>query len=202
MAKRPKATQVNVAVLTAIASGPEGVGRVSQADGIPLVNAGLIEVDTTNVEDGNALARVTDAGKNYLSNLNTNTNKEKPMYGVMTGFVPPPSMRGNRKGAGAPTIYPFATMEVGQSFFVSNTDKADAAKKLGSTVSQFNMKNRTATDQTETKEVTNRKTKEKETKVVPIYKQDKKFVLRAVKAGETYGEWKAPESGAVIFREM
>lgn len=211
--KKNKAAFVNVAVLSGIASAPNGIGRVTQAEGVPLIEAGLIQVDTSDVVEDKAAAKLTDSGQQYLNNLNGNINKEKPMYGIIKGVVIPPSQRGNRKGAGAPTVYPFATMDVGDSFFVPNSEKKDAAKKLGSTVSQFNMKNRVATDETETKEVTKRGkgnkaelnpdgSKVKETKTVPVYRQTKKFVLRAVKKDQQLGEWKAPEDGALIAREM
>lgn len=212
--KASKGVAINVAVLTAIANAADGVGRVSQADGVPLVNEGLIEVNTNDVDtEGKALARVTDKGKQYLSNLNSGTNESKPMFGIMKNVPIPESKRGNRKGAGAPTQYPFETMEVGDSFFVGSSVKADAAKKLGSTVSQQNMKYRTPTGQTETKEVTKRGkgnkaelnpdgTKVKETKNVPVYKQDRKYVLRAVKSGDKLGDWVAPEDGALIAREI
>lgn len=201
MAKKAKTTQVNVAVLMAIANAGDN-GRVSQADGVPLVDKGFIEVNTGDVDaEGKALARVTDAGKQYLANLNSGTNESKPMFGVMDNVPIPESKRGNRKGAGAPTQYPFESMTVGQTFFVGNSAKADAAKKLGSTVSQQNMKYRTPTGQTENKEVLNRKTKVKEMKDVPLYRQDRKYVLRAIKSGDKLGEWVAPEDGALIGRE-
>lgn len=215
MAKNSKAIKVNVAILNAIANASDGVGRVTQAEAAPLLamNPALIEVNTADIVDDKAAARLTDAGKQYLSNLSTETNKDKPMYGIIKGVTIPPSQRGNRKGAGAPTVYPFATMEIGDSFFVPNSEKLDAAKRLGSTVSQFNMKNRTATGESEIKEVTKRGkgnkaelnpdgSKVKESKTVPVYKQDKKFVLRAVKKGQVLGEWTAPDDGALIAREL
>ncbi len=214
MAKKPKAVSVNVAVLTAIANAGDN-GRVSKADGEPLVAAGLIQVDTTNLDaQGNALARATDAGNQYLNNLNSGEEKGKPMFGIMKGIPIPESQRGNKKGAGAPAKYPFETMEVGDTFFVGNSQvkNGDASKSLASTVSQQNMQYRTETGETETKERTKRGEKNKavldaegnkvkETVTVPVYKQTRKYVSRAVKASAKYGDWTPPEDGVLVARE-
>lgn len=207
--KNSKGTVVNVALLQSIASGQ--VARVSQEEFATIKD--FAEANGQDVVDGKAAVRLTDAGNQYLANLNSGENKDKPMFNVMKGFVPPPSQRGNKKGAGAPTQYPFATMELGEFFFVGNSQKPDAAKKLMSTVSQFNMKYRTETGETEQVERTKRGEgnkavldsegkKVKETVTVKKYKQDRKFIIRAVKGGEKYGEWTAPEDGAAIMREM
>src|SRR4051812_39791865 len=121
MAKKvSKATKINVALLREIGTSTDP--RVTQADGVPLVNAGLIEVNTADIVDNKAAARLTDAGKQYLNNVDSPNNQEsasKPMFGIISAKVEvPKSNRGNRKGAGAPTQYPFADMEVGQTFFV------------------------------------------------------------------------------------
>lgn len=213
MAKKPSnKSVVNVALLTALAGGDNRTGRVTQAEGIPLLEAGLIEVDKTNIVEGAALAHVTDAGMQYLENLNKPEEKSKPMFGIMKGVSIPVSQRGNRKGAGAPTQYPFADMEIGDSFFVPDSaKKGNAAKHLGSTVSQQNMHYREDTGQTEVKEVTKRGkgnkaeldangNKVKESKTVAIYKPTRKYVLRAVKAGFQLADGPAAENGALVAR--
>jgi hypothetical protein len=215
MAKKPaKSSSVNVVLLTAIASAPETAAyRVTQNEAASL--EGLIEVNTADIVEGKALARVTDAGIAYLKNISnpTEENKGKPMYGIMTDIPVPASNRGNRKGAGAPTVYPFADMPVGGSFFVPNSDKADAAKKLQSTVSAQNHKYSEATGETETVEVTKRGkgnkaeldaagNKIKETVTRPIRKPVRKFVLRPITKGQVLGNWTAPDDGALIAREV
>jgi hypothetical protein len=215
MAKRPKAVTVNVALLNAIATAEAqgGFGRVTkpEADGL----AGLIMVDPSDIVEDKAAARLSDEGKQYLSNLNNPTKEStgKPMYGIITNAVIPPSNRGNRKGAGAPTVYPFATMEIGHSFFVPNSEKADAAKKLQSTVSAQNMKYSVETGETEqatrtkrgkgNKAVLDPATGEKvtETYTKKLRKPTRKYVLRPVTKGVSYGEWVAPDDGALIARE-
>jgi hypothetical protein len=211
MAKKAKAVSVNVALLNVIAAA--GTYRVSQAEAATL--EGLIEVNTSDIENEKALARLSEAGTAYLQKISnpTEESKAKPMYGIITNAVIPPSNRGNRKGAGAPTVYPFADLAVGASFFVPNSDKADAAKKLQSTVSAQNHKYSEPTGETETVEVTERGNGNKAVldangakvkKIVtrPIRKATRKFVLRPVTKGTAYGEWVAPDDGALIAREM
>ncbi len=219
MAKKPKATSINVALLAALAAGENRTGRVTQAEGVPLLDLKLIEVNINDVDaEGKALARVTDTGMTYLTNAQnptTSENASKPMFGIMKGVVIPPSQRGNRKGAGAPTQYPFADMEIGDSFFVPDSaKKGNAAKHLGSTVSQQNMHYRKEVPgKTETKTVTKRGpgnkavklpdgTNEKEQKTVPVYEATRRYVLRAVKAGFQLANGPAPENGALVAREM
>lgn len=218
MAKKGKtmASAVNVILLTAIGASTEAAPyRVTQAEGTPLLDAGLILVNTQDIVEGKAVAVLTDAGRQYLANINNPTpeNKAKSMYGIMTNVPIPASNRGNRKGAGAPTVYPFADMPVGGSFFVPNSDKADAAKKLQSTVSAQNHKYSEPTGETETVEVTKRSkgnkaevdaagNKVKETVTRPIRKPVKKFVLRPITKGLVLGDWTAPDDGALIAREM
>lgn len=210
--KASKATSVNVALLTAIANAPQ---YVSKDDGLGLYQAGFITVDAANANpQGEALATITDAGKQYLTNLNQPENASKPMFGIMKNVAIPASKRGNRKGAGAPTQYPFETMEVGDTFFVPVSDKhLDPVKQLGSTVSAQNMKYSVETGETEQSERTKRgpgnkavldeqgnKVKEAFTK--KLRRQERKFVIRSVKSGDKLGDWVAPSDGALIGREV
>lgn len=218
MAKKPaKSSAVNVILLTAIASAPDATPyRVTKAEGTPLLEAGLIVVDTSDIVDDKAAAKITEAGKTYLTNSANPTQETqgKPMYGIIANAIVPPSNRGNRKGAGAPTVYPFADLPVGGAFFVPNSDKADAVKKLQSTVSAQNHKYSEPTGDTETVTVTKRgkgnkaeldangeKVKEQVTR--PIRKPVRKFVLRPITKGTDIGGGVlANDDGALIAREM
>lgn len=193
-------------------------GRVTQEVGKPLLEMGLIEVNTNDVDgNGAAAARLTQKG---IEGMGKNTNKNKAPTASASSFALinnaklPESKRGFGRKAGE-SKYPFAQMEVGQSFFVANSDVegGDALKKLTSTVSNMNNKYRTETGDTETKTRTKRGKgnkavtdeagdKVKETVTVPVYKQDRKFNIRGVKAGVEYGEWKAPADGALIGRVL
>jgi hypothetical protein len=226
MAKKSKFVApagVNMAILAAIAAGPDGIGYVSQADGLPLVNFDpqLIEVNPAQVDAiGNAAARLTDAGRQLLAAAQAGGSNPAPVvageakpspYGLITNAVLPPSKRGN-KGGGAPTVYPFETMEIGQSFFVPVSEKhPDPVKTLGSTVSSANMRFAVKTGEMKTVERSKRGAKNKlvldatgakimETVQVPVYKHMRKFSIRPVVAGVQYGEWVAPANGALIAR--
>jgi len=210
MAKKPKSSTINVAFLEAIGSGE--ITHISQPDGQPLVDhsPALIQVNTGDLdENGAAACRLTEAGKAYIAGGAAPVAASK--YEIITGAVLPPSKRGNR-GGGAPTQYPFDALEVGQTFFVSNDDKPNAVKKLGSTVSSANARYAEPTGETKTvmrtkrgpgnKAVKDLHTGEnvKEQKSVPVKKATRKFTIRPVTAGQEYGSFTAPADGALIGR--
>lgn len=188
-------------------------GRVTKEVGKPLLDMGLIEVNTNDVDkNGAAAARLTDKGLEGMGNKNAGENAST--FALITNAKLPESKRGFGRTAGV-SKYPFAQMEVGNSFFVADSEFEDgnALKKLTSTVSNMNNKYRTDTGQTETKERTKRGEgnkavvdadgkKVKETVTVPVYKQDRKFNIRGVKGGIKYGEWTAPSDGALIGRVL
>jgi len=189
---------------------------VSAAVGKPLVDAGLIEVNTamTNPADASEVAcRATDAGKAKAAEA----PKSAGNYQIITGAVlPPPKKRGNTSGSGAPTKYPFAELSVGGSFFSANTEhaKGDAVKALGSTVSAQNDKYSEASGEmkTVTRAVRDKQTKKAkldeagnkitETVQLPVKKYNRKFSIRPVVGGEKYGDWVAPADGALIARTV
>lgn len=216
MAKKPaKAVTpgVNVGLLQTInqASVAGGTYFVSQADGKPLADAGLIEVNTTMLDAaGNAAARLTDAGRAMISGGGEAAAEVKSPFEVITGAVLPEAKRGNR--AGAPTQYPFDQLAVGQSFFVPVSEKhSDPVKTLGSTVSSANQRYAEPTGEKKTVTRTKRGPGNKglkdaagnkitETVTVDVMKFNRKFSIRKVEAGKEYGAWKAPADGALIAR--
>lgn len=199
-----------IAALSAIAAS----GRVSKEVGEPLLKQNLITVNMDDIVEGMAAAKLTDAALASMPKqaATSGEGQAAPSFALISGIVLPESKRGAGRQAG-PAKYPFETMGKDVSFFVSDTEAGDkgALKKLGSTVSNANNKYRTPTgESTEVirtvrgegnKAVLNADgTKKKETKQVPVYKQDKKFTIRGVVAGTKYGDWVAPENGAVIQR--
>ena len=101
---------------------------------------------------------------------------------------------------------------IATSIPVSDKHK-DPVKTLGSTVSSANM--RFAEPTGETKQVNrtkrgpgNKAVKDqngenvRETKTVDVYKPTRKFNIRPVEAGVSYGQWVAPANGALIARTM
>lgn len=191
-------------------------GRVSQDVAAKLGPMGLIEINTGDIDENDmAACRLTQKGLEGMGkNTNTNAASTGSKFALIDNAVLPESKRGFGRKAGE-SKYPFADMDLGQSFFVSNdeVEGGDALKKLTSTVSNMNNRYRTETGEMQTvtrtvrgegnKAVLNEDgSKRKETKQVPVYKQDRKFSIRAVEAGKEYGGWKAPANGALIARVL
>lgn len=105
---------------------------------------------------------------------------------VVEGVPIPASPRGRRAGS---SQYPFATMEVGQSFFIAATeDKPDPFKAHGSIVSRAN---RHYSHEHET---------ERTPKGNPVRVQDRNYVIRRIEDGAPWGF--EGVAGAAIWREM
>lgn len=220
MAAKKKATAFNVEVLTAVATATAAGsnGWVNQADGKPLLDAGLILVDTQTpnpANDQERAAKATDAGVKWLeaNNKPAAAPAAPSVFGIIANAVPPPSKRGSGlRNGGAPKKYPFDQLELNQSFFVPvSAELPDPLKTLGSTISAAN--NRYAEPTGETKKAKRavkgpdgKATKGTDGKImkeftdVPVYKYSRKFQIRGVEKGKVYGGWTAPESGALITR--
>lgn len=208
-------------VLSGIKAG--AISHVSFEVGKPLVDAGLIEVNVKAPNEAKEVpARLTQAGLNMVESANNATaavstngsgEAKAPTYTIISGAVLPPVKRGFVKGhgGGAPTQYPFENMEIGQSFFVPVSEKhPKPVKTLGSTVSAQNLHFSEETG--ETREVTRAKrgpknkavyengVKVMETVKVPVRKALRRFTVRPVKKGETYGGWVADNDGALVQR--
>jgi hypothetical protein len=218
-----KLTKANINLLSAIvnAFNTGAVYFVTQAEATPLLqnDPALIEVNPSMLDPNDntkAAARPTDAGRELAAKkgksavTNTETPAATPAFEIITGAALPPSKRGGR--GGAPTQYPFDKMEVGQSFFVPVSEKhPDPVKTLGSTVSSAN--HRYAEPTGEKKTVTRTKrgagnkamkdeagNKIKESVTIDVLKFTRKFSIRKVEKGKAYGEWTAPNDGALIAR--
>lgn len=219
---------INLAILRAIANANAAntVIYVSPAEGMDLVkhDPPLISVDGSNKDPNDAnkiAATITEAGGKYLADAGQSNEHTKPVaqYSVQSGGLELPKItRQGGFGGGAPTKYPFETMNVGDFFFVANTDvaKGDAVKTMGSAAGSANQ--RFAEDivingEIQTHQVTRAKRgpdhksvegpdgkKVMETVTVNKKRFTKKFVVRPVKAGVKYGEWTAPADGAVVAR--
>lgn len=217
MAKKTKVVEnvsagVNVALLKAIASG--SVTHISQEDGLPLLNANppLIEVNTNDIVDGQAAVRLTQEGITMIGGqvASNPVASVSNGYSIISNAALPAAKRGGR--GGAPVQYPFDALEVNQSFFVPVSAKhPNPVKTLGSTVSSANMRYSVETGEMKTVERTKRGEKNKalvdaqgnklkEMVTVAVRKQTRKFAIRPVKAGVTYGDWTADQDGALIAR--
>lgn len=204
-----------------VAGQPAYVGQVM---GQPMLahTPPLIEINpsvTNPADPSQVMCRSTAAAVDYLAAADTApVDAAKPAgngYAVMTGIaLPPAKKRGNTSGSGAPTKYPFESMDVGAMFFSGNSEhkKGDAVKALGSTISSQNKKYSTPTGamKTVTRAVRDKQThkavldasgkKVTETVDLPVLEYSRKFTIRPVEAGYGNDQWKAPEAGALIAR--
>lgn len=215
---------VNVKLLAAIASG--AVDRISQADALPLMppatDPGLIFVDTADIVDSKAKVSLSEAGKALLAEMSTKAQTANSAsatavhqnFAIISGAQLPASKR-RGGGAGAPTKYPFDQLGLGDSFFVPNSASKDgnAVKHISSSVSTMNIKYSEETGETKQVERTKRGPKNKavldaagnkvkETATVKVRKPVRKFSVRPVEAGKTYGTYVAPEDGALVARVL
>lgn len=138
--------------------------------------------------NGNQLVRISAEGTAAIAAAEATpvpvkTPKTPLTFVLETGYVPPAI---NRSGLRA-SIYPFGTMEVGQSFFVpATTDSPDPAKSLASTVSA-------ATRRYAEIVPGEFKPGRKAGNQVPVRKNTKEFTIRAVTENNI--------KGARIYRE-
>jgi hypothetical protein len=196
---------------------------VSAAEGKPLLDAGYITVDMskTDPSDGSKIAAtITEAGAKALNGAQDHT---KPIasttFAIQKGGIELPKVtRGFKKGqggGGAPSKYPFETMEVNDWFFVANSavKNGDAVKTLGSAAGSANQRFAVGTGEHEQVQRAKRGPDHKaikgadgknvmETITVEKKNYTKKFVVRPVKATVAYGAFTAPADGAVISRSQ
>lgn len=217
---------MNIEVLRAIANANAAntVVYVTAEDGKPLLQAGLITVNTDDHDpnDNNKVAaRVTHAGVEKLKSLNGTEHHQdhKPnmtKFAIETSGIELPKVRRGftkGRGGGRETKYPFDELQVGNHFFVANGDvaKGDAVKTLSSAAGSANQRYAVGTGEYEVVERVKRGPDHKAIKgpdgknikeAVKVEKKNftRKFTVRPVKAGVAYGSWTAPDDGAVIVR--
>lgn len=207
----PKLNKNVVAALQSIKT----TGRVTREVGEPLIKQGLIEVNTGDVVDGNAAARLTEKGEEGLgakaSGGAPSASQVASSFALITNAVPPESKRGVGREAG-PSKYPFDNMQPGNSFFVGNSAEIEnAVKTMTSAVANANNKSRVDTGRKETVQRAEREGKKAKLDAsgnkimhsveVPVYEYPRKFIIRGVKQGQKCGDWEAPADGALITRE-
>ena len=170
-----------------VAAGANGLFTSAAVHG-PLVEAGLVEINPAMVNEAGEIAtRATqagiespDSGAIVVDNATTEANSEtaatgknekaKTMFQIENG-VPVPAISGRGRGC---NVYPFKVLEVGQSFFVANSEsKPNAAKSLASTVCSATARYAVPAEDGSTK--TNKKGE-----VVPVMVETRKFVVRRV----------------------
>lgn len=210
--------------LIAATASPQGFGYVNATDGKPMVEKNLIVTNTQVLNPANpdeVAAKAQPAAQQYIDSLasggsQANNGASAGVGHIITStFVAPAAKRrGNAPGAGAPSKYPFDKLELGQQFFVGNSEveKGDAFKTMSATVSSTNRRNSEETGEVVSVERAKRGEDRKAIlvdgkKVMETVEQKKRkslkhFKIVAVEGGTTYGSWKAPENGAVIIRDL
>lgn len=133
-----------------------------------------VAVRATEKGQAEAPAPSSNEGTANVSDTNTadNTAADKPSFDLIEGAVLPEG-----RAPRSSSVYPFDTMNVGQSFFVPATeDKPNPAKSLASTISSANKRfSKEGAD-------------------------GRKFTVKPVKSGVAYGAFTAPADGALVQR--
>ena len=186
-AKKTAEIATPIGLVEIVAAGANGM-FVPESVYAPLVEAGLVEINPAMVNEAGEIAtRATQAGiesldgsaivvDNATAEANSETAETGKIEKVKTMFkiedsIPVPTISGRGRGG---EIYPFKQLEVGQSFFVPNSEsKPNAAKSLASTVSSATARYAVPAEDGATK--TNKKGE-----VVPVLVETRKFVVRSV----------------------
>lgn len=130
-----------------------------------------VAVRATEKGQAEAPAPSTNEGNTNVTDTNT-AAADKPSFDLIEGAVLPEG-----RAPRSSSVYPFDTMNVGQSFFVPATDdKPNPAKSLASTISSANKRfSKEGAD-------------------------GRKFTVKPVKSGVEYGAFTAPADGALVQR--
>lgn len=198
----------SVALLAAIAASETGYLMLTQAEGEEIVNGGFAVVDMSIVDNGTAAVRLTEAGVAELAKQDAPAPTPVAKSGVdIDDGVPIPASNSRRARDGK---YPFANLEIGQSFHVAKTAKNEnPVARLASSVSGARIKFSVESGETET---VTKKTYERngksyvkdaegkrivvstEATEVPKLKLTRDFVCKSVGADDPKGE------GARVWR--
>ncbi|QBZ71746.1 hypothetical protein [Pseudomonas phage KP1] len=173
----------------AINASADGFIYAAAAAVAPFVAAGLVETNEAIVDgDGNIAVRLSATAGEAGATAN-----EAPKVKTVSKFqidanIPVPTITGRGRGG---NTYPFDLLEVGQSFFVPNTeDKPNAAKSLASTVSSATARHAVPSADGATKV-------NKQGETVPVMVETRKFVVRSV---DETAEGRGP--GARVWRTV
>jgi hypothetical protein len=207
-------TKKQITELKALATFGQDGTFWSAKESAPFVKVGAVEINNSVTEGDLIATRITQAGLDFLASLesgkevkegvdtsaathdNGATTEQvaqtkpapttgKPMFQIEDNVSIPTgaASRGN-------SLYPFDALAIGQSFFVSKTEEMpNPAKSLASTVAGANKRYAVETGEVRT----NRKGNE-----VPATRQERQFVVRAVKEGDREGArvWRVAVTGA------
>lgn len=149
----------------------------------PLIEQGLVEVNTAMVADGKTATRATAKGIASVEGAGfsgTQSSDSEPAakssFEIEDGIAIP-AITGRGRIA---SLYPFDGLQVGQSFFVEKP-----AKNLASTVSSANARY--------SEEVAGQTRKDRKGNTVPLTKLTRQFIVRSAE--------KDGKSGSRVFRK-
>ena len=112
-----------VALLALIASAPDGILALTEAEGADIVNAGQAELVDVN-EDGTANVQLTQLGHNLLAATPASKRGKVTVGAVTMGIAMPERQRKTPVFTGERgSKYPFGDMEIGASFHVPKTEE-------------------------------------------------------------------------------
>jgi hypothetical protein len=188
--KLNKAQKELLNTIIAATNSPAGFTYANPSDAKVnvLVEQGLIELNSA-VTDGNGGVGVRASASALASVTAPAATSSKPSFEIVTGIAPAVAKRGGVREE----IYPFSKLEIGASFFIPASEKhPNPAESFASTVTSAIRRFSVETGNMRK----NRKGEEvKETKPT------RKFVIRAVTAGQTYSNgFVEAAAGARIFR--
>ena len=178
-----------------LAAGANGVA-ISVADAEVLKAEGLVEVNPAGPNaDGTILVRAT-AKLQGASATEAPAVESKPKFEIVSGLIPPPVTRG---GGVREEIYPFSKLENGGTFAVPVPSKYSSPEEfLEKFTSTIASANRRFAEPIDGQTKTNRKGE-----TVPVTRQTRKFVGRAVHAGQKYDNGFVEPADAVrVFRVL
>lgn len=175
-------TALLAVIVAAMANTDAPYHMATKAELANLLDNGMVEVND-EITDGDKVAvRATEKGTEAMTDNSTGAGNNAaapttpataaPSFALIDGAVLPEG-----RAPRASSVYPFETMNVGQSFFIPATEaKPNPSKSMASTVSSANKRFR--------KEGAD----------------GRQFSVKAVKSGQAYGAFTAPADGALVQR--
>lgn len=201
--KKASVTLLN-AIAVAMASDPF-YALATEKEAKELIDGKLAEFNP-DIRDGDKIAiRLTDEGLNMAnangntdnSNTDTGASAAASSFAIIDNAKLPSAARGGRNGP----VYPFDDLNVGQSFFVPATsDKPEPAKSIASTATSAAKRFAEPVKNPDGSPVMEEYTVRGETKTREKLNYTRRFAVKSVEKGKVYGEWTAPENGALVQR--
>jgi hypothetical protein len=208
MALKKASVSLLASIATAMAAEPF-YALATEKEAKELIDGKLAEFNP-EIRDGDKIAiRLTDEGLKANSEMNASTNNTADTgntgtasaaassFAIIDNAALPSAARGGRNGP----VYPFDDLNVGQSFFVPATaDKPEPAKSIASTATSAAKRFATPVKNPDGSPVMEEYKVRGVTKTREKFEFTRRFAVKSVEKGKTYGAWTAPENGALVQR--